>query len=175
MKHLELIKACKQNSYEAQMQVYDLYKDMLFNVSVRILNNDSDAQDVVHDVFIKAFKGIQKIHDDSNLGAWLKRIAINNSLDILRKRKKIDWSDLVEEIPEQIDNFEVNKLQIDHIVSAINELRDKYRVIVVLYLIEGYSHKAIAKELNLNESTVRNQYQRGRNQLIGILNKVKVL
>jgi len=156
------------------MQVYDLYKDMLFNVSARILNNDEEAKDIVHDTFIKAFKGISSIKDESNLGAWLKRIAVNLSLDILRKNKKIKWTDLPEEIPEKAQEIKASSLKIDQIVAAIEQLKDNYRVVVTLYLIEEYSHKEIAKELQLNESTVRNQYKRGKDQLITTLNKSRL-
>jgi len=70
------------------MQIYNLYKNQLFNSSWRILKNRQDAEDTVHDSFIKAFQKIYQIGDDTNLGAWLKRITINHSLDIIRRRKK---------------------------------------------------------------------------------------
>ena len=88
MEHPELIKACKKNNLKAQMQVYLLYKDMLYNVSFRIIKNKHDAQDIVHDTFIKAFQNISKLENDLNLGAWLKRIAINCSLDFLEEEKE---------------------------------------------------------------------------------------
>ena len=91
MEHSELIEACKKNNLKAQMQVYLLYKDMLYNVSLRIIKNKQDAQDTVHDAFMKAFQKISKLENNHNLGAWLKRIVINCSLDFLRKKKKLDW------------------------------------------------------------------------------------
>lgn len=151
------------------MQVYLLYKDMLYNVSLRIIKNKQDAQDTVHDAFMKAFQKISKLENNHNLGAWLKRIVINCSLDFLRKKKKLDWlQESVEPQEEEEDSetFEDTSLKVEEVKKAINTLKDKYRIIIVLYLIEDYSHREIAEQLGLNESTVRNQYRRGKHLLI---------
>ncbi|MEP0265378.1 RNA polymerase sigma factor [Dokdonia sp.] len=169
MEHSELIEACKNNDLKAQMQVYLLYKDMLYNVSFRIVKSKQDAQDTVHDAFIKAFQNISKLEHNHNLGAWLKRIVINCSLDFLRKKKKLGWlqeSIEIQEEEEDTDTFEDNSLKVEEVKKAINTLKDKYRIIIVLYLIEDYSHREIAEQLGLNESTVRNQYRRGKRLLI---------
>ena len=168
MERPELIKACKQNNLKAQMQVYQMYKDMLYNVSLRIIKNQQDAQDMVHDAFIKAFQNIAKLENDLNLGPWLKRIVVNCSLDFLRKQKKLGWlqeSYELQEEEEQTEMFEDHSLKIEDVKKAINALKDKYRIIIVLYLIEDYSHREIAEQLGLKESTVRNQYIRGKRLL----------
>jgi len=176
--HLELINACKRNNLKAQMQIYLKYKDMLYNTSFRIIKNQHDAQDVVHDAFIKAFQNISKLEKDLNLGAWLKRIVINCSLDFLRKKKKLGWLQDATELLEKEDDettYEDISFKIKEIRKALNELKDKYRIIIVLYLIEDYSHKEIAQQLGLNERTVRNQYIRGKRLLQAQLkNKVEL-
>ncbi|MBC2845323.1 RNA polymerase sigma factor [Winogradskyella flava] len=169
MERPELIKACKNNNLKAQMQVYQMYKDMLYNVSLRIIINQQDAQDMVHDAFIKAFQNITKLENDLNLGPWLKRIVVNCSLDFLRKKKKLSWlqesyelQQDEEVLTEELDN---TSLKFEDVKKAIDALKDKYRIIIVLYLIEDYSHKEIAQQLGLKESTVRNQYVRGKRLL----------
>ncbi|MFP2996335.1 RNA polymerase sigma factor [Spongiivirga sp. MCCC 1A20706] len=174
MEQTELIKACKANSYKAQIAVYELYKDMLYTVSSRIIGNDADAQDVVHDTFIKAFKSISTVSDESSLGSWLKRIVINQSLGFLKKNNRIKWVTLDKEIPEKIEVHSMPNLQIDNVMNAMGKLKDKYRIIIVLYLIEEYSHREIAQKLELNESTVRNQYKRGKEMLANILKEYKL-
>ncbi|WP_299681997.1 RNA polymerase sigma factor [uncultured Dokdonia sp.] len=178
MEQLELIEACKNNNLKAQMQVYLNYKDMLYNVSFRIVKSKQDAQDTVHDAFIKAFQNISKLEDNHNLGAWLKRIVINCSLDFLRKKKKLDDlqdSVALQEEEEDTDTFEETSLKVAAVKKAIHALKDKYRIIIILYLIEDYSHREIAEQLGLNESTVRNQYIRGKRLLIQQLqNNVEV-
>lgn len=170
LEHLELIEACKNNNAKAQMQVYLLYKDMLYNVSFRIIKSKQDAQDTVHDAFIKAFQNMSKLENNRNLGTWLKRIVINCSLDFLRKKKRLGWLEDAVELPEEeeeyTETFEETSLKVEEVKKAINTLKDKYRIIIVLYLIEDYSHREIAEQLGLNESTVRNQYRRGKRLLI---------
>ncbi len=150
------------------MQVYQMYKDMLYNVSLRIIKNQHDAQDTVHDAFIKAFQNMSKLNNDLNLGPWLKRIVINCSLDLLRHKKKLGWLQESYEFQQedtQTDEFEDISLKVEDVKKAIHALKDKYRIILVLYLIEDYSHKEIAEQLGLKEGTVRNQYVRGKRLL----------
>ena len=158
------------------MKVYELFKDSLFSTSIRVLKNEHDAQDIVHDAFIKAFKAIEKFKEGTPLEAWLKRIAINCALDFLRKKKKVNWLDDMQAVQEYDDTEEEMKEypSIQEIKNAINELKDKYRIIVMLYLIEDYPHKEIAQMLDLNESTVRNQYRRGKDQLRTLLAKKSI-
>ncbi len=161
------------------MQVYLNYKDMLYNVSFRIVKSKQDAQDTVHDAFIKAFQHIDTLENNRTLGPWLKRIVINCSLDFLRKKKKLNWLQESVELPEveeeDTETFEETSLKVSAIKKAINSLKDKYRIIIVLYLIEDYSHREIAEQLGLKESTVRNQYIRGKRLLMEQLqNNVEV-
>ena len=154
------------------MQVYQMYKDMLYNVSYRIVKSEHDAQDTVHDAFIKAFQNISKLDNDLNLGPWLKRIVINCSLDVLRQKKKLGWlqeSYEATETEDDVDVYEDITYKVEAVKKAIHALKDKYRIIIVLYLIEDYSHKEIAEQLGLKESTVRNQYVRGKRLLMSQL------
>jgi len=143
---------------------------MLYNVSLRILKNEHDAQDAVHDAFIKAFQNISKIENELKLAAWLKRIVINGSLDFLRKKKKVRWLEdsmafQQHEEGEEVELLGEESLTLDDVKKAIINLKDKYRIIIVLYLLENYTHKEIAEQLGLKESTVRNQYARGKQLL----------
>ncbi len=168
----ELIKQCRSNNYSAQLKVYHTYKNSLLNASYRIVQNVEDAEDIVQESFIKAFEKIHKLDGEYNLTGWLKRIAINASLDFLRKKKQaIEWNDLqlVEESTEeeQVEMVELyGNLTVFEVKEFINQLKEKYRIILILYLIEDYTHKEISEMLGINESTVRNQYARGKQQLI---------
>ncbi len=160
--------------YSAQMQVYNLYKNRLYNSSFRILKNREDAQDAVQESFIKGFEKIHQIKEEKHLGSWLNRIVINYSLDVLRKRKKIVWLEetyLLETEIEEVVNEDDITFSVDKIKACIHQLKEKYRIVLVLYLIENYTHKEIGHLLKINESTVRNQYRRGKNMLLEQLNK----
>ena len=176
LNHKEVIQKCKENDYSAQVMVYNAYKNMLYNSCYRILKNREDTEDSVHDAFIKGFKKIDQVADDVNVGAWFRRIAINTALDKVRKGKNTFLLEESKEIDAQIEevNFdEAEKVSVDFIKECIHNLKDKYSIILVLYLIEDYNHREIAQQLNLKESTVRNQFVRGKKQLIEMINNKK--
>lgn len=167
----ELIKHCKQNNYKAQLEVYNLFKNLLFNVSFRILKQREEAEDIVQEAFIHGFKKIDQLQDDGNIGAWFRRIAVNKSLDKIRKEKNITWLDQQVEVSVEEEETLENSLNIsvDFVKKCINQLKEKYRLVVTLYMIEDYSHKEIAEILQVNESTIRNQYKRGKDKLLTLL------
>lgn len=145
---------------------------MLYSSCFRILKNREDAEDMVHDAFIKGFKKIHQVADDVNIGAWFRRIAINTALDKIRKEKNtflLEESKEIDAQVEDVDFDEAEEVSIDFIKECIHKLKDKYSVILVLYLIEDYNHREIAKQLNLKESTVRNQFARGKSQLLQMI------
>lgn len=145
---------------------------MMFGAAIRILKSRVEAEDVVQDSFIKGFQKIYQLNDDANLGAWLKRIVVNKSLDGIRDRKKVIWVDetTIIETETLVEDEVENDISINFIKECINKLKEKYRIILVLYMIEDYNHREIAVLLKINESTVRNQYRRGKEQLLEMIN-----
>ena len=168
-----IIQKCKENTYSAQLEVYNSYKNMMFGSAIRILKDRAEAEDVVQDSFIKGFQKIHQLEDEANLGAWLKRIVVNKSLDVVRNRKKIVFVDETHILETKIDDEDEieETVSIDYIKECINKLKDKYRIILVLYMIEDYNHREIGVMLSLKESTVRNQYKRGKDQLLAMIKK----
>lgn len=149
---------------------------MMYNVSYRIVRNREDAEDIIQESFIKGFEKINQIKEELSLGAWLKRIVVNASLDNVRKRKNERWVDemqISDEETEELEFDDCSTLSVEFIKNCINELKEKYRIILVLYMIEDYNHREISELLGLKESTVRNQYRRGKNLLIEMLQKKK--
>ena len=164
----QLIQKCKKNNYTAQLAVYNAYKNMMFGAAIRILKSREEAEDVLQDCFIKGFQKIHQLKEDANLGAWLKRIVVNKSLDIIKEKKKIIWVEemliLEQETAEEEEN--VSDVSVDFVKKCIGQLNDKYRIVLTLYLIEEYNHREIGEMLNVKESTVRNQFKRGKVQLL---------
>lgn len=151
---------------------------MLFSSSVRIVKNREEAEDIVQDAFIRGFQKINQLKEEMNLGAWFRRIAINASLDVVRKQRSTVWAEesnvLEKYYDEDIDMEQDSEITIKLIKECINALKEKYRIVLVLYMIEDYNHREIAEQLNIKESTVRNQYKRGKSQLLQMIqNKCK--
>ena len=155
------------NKATAQMQLYDLYCDAMFVIAKRYVKNSFEAEDIMQEAFIKVFKNIHSFKGQVTIGAWIKRIVINQCIDYLKKKKielvSIDEAKLT--IADEND-WNLNKeVTINNITTAINNLPEKYKIVLNLYLIEGYDHQEIAQVLNITEVTSRSQLMRGKNKL----------
>jgi RNA polymerase sigma factor (sigma-70 family) len=166
--HQPIIDQCKNNNAKAQMQLYNLYCKAMYVVAFRYVNDKFIAEDVMQDAFIKAFKNIKSYQNEVAFGAWLKRIIINQSIDQLKKNK-LELVSINEEViaeTEEGDWCVDSDISVDVIVSEINNLKEKYRLVLTLYLLEGYDHQEISEILHITENTSRTHLLRGKKLLI---------
>lgn len=165
--HQSVIDACKNNDAKAQMQLYDLYCDAMYTVALRYVKDSFTAEDVMQEAFIKAFKNINSYKEGVAFGAWLKRIVINQSIDYLKKRK-LELVSINEEITTLADDDNWNvasTISYQDIVNCIQQLKEKYRVVLTLFLLEGYDHGEISQILGISEVSSRTHLLRGKRQV----------
>jgi len=169
----ELVERCKQGHAPSYEALYQKYAKAMFNTSLRIVNNRADAEDVLQEAFVDAFRSLNDFHYRSTFGAWLKRIVINKSINVLRKRKvhltDID-EDAVGELPQEdsIDEKEIT-YKVQQVKKAIEKLPDGYRTVLTLYLLEGYDQEEISEIIGITHNTVRTQYVRAKQKLLTII------
>ncbi len=162
--HQPIIDQCKNNNAKAQIKLYNLYCKAMLNIAFRYVKDRFIAEDVMQDAFIKAFKNIKNYKNEVAFGAWLKRIVINQSIDYLKK-KKLELVSINEEVYRVEDNEDwkvEDVVSVDKIVEVINNLKEKYRLVLTLYLLEGYNHQEISEILNITENTSRTHLLRGK-------------
>lgn len=150
------------------MQLYNLYCKAMLLVANRYVKDHFIAEDVMQDAFIKAFKNIDKYKNEVAFGAWLKRIVINQSIDHLKKNKLelVSINDEIVTIIQEEENWEIESNSgVDEIVETIYGLKEKYRLVLTLFLLEGFDHQEIAEILNITENTSRTQLLRGKKVL----------
>jgi len=167
MLQLELVEQCKANDRKAQMRLYRQYCDGMYCVAMRFLKNADDAEDVLQEAFIKAFEKIHQYKGEVTFGAWLKRIVINRSIDFLnsKKNRTVEFNESYMQLEED-DNWEVDDaVTIEEVVHTIEELPDRYRMVVQLFLVEGYDHAEISQILNISETASRTRLLRGKAQV----------
>jgi len=166
--HAPLIEECRQGSSKAQFRLYNQYAKAMYNLAYRILNNREDAEDMLQEAFVDCFRNLSTFRFESTFGAWLKKILVNRCINQLKK-KKIDLT-LCENLPADIYE-EDNEVVYDttKIFKGIEMLPDGYRVILTLYLLEGYDHSEIAQILGISESTSKSQYSRAKDKLRSII------
>ena len=171
--HQDLIDNCRKGDRKAQFQIYKLYYRNMYNISLRIVNDTQEAEDIMQESFLSAFENIGTYGGKASFGAWLKRIVIHRSLDALKKRRIDilsidDAAELPAEADEDADQESLN-LQIEEIHRCMKLLPDGYRIILGLYLLEGYDHEEIGEILDISASTSRSQYTRARAKLAGLI------
>ncbi|BAX81862.1 RNA polymerase sigma factor [Labilibaculum antarcticum] len=173
--HQDLIELCGKNDPKAQFKIYKLYYKAMYNTSLRIVKDAREAEDIMQEAFLSAFRNIKKYKGEVSFGAWLKRIVVNRSLDSLKK-KKLELFPLDNELyklSEEEENQSVtySEEQINSIKKGIDLLPTGYRIILSLYLIEGYDHEEIGSILNITASTSRSQFLRAKKKLIQIISE----
>jgi RNA polymerase sigma factor (sigma-70 family) len=165
--HQDLIDGCKTGDQKAQFQIYKLYYKAMYNTSLRIVNDTMEAEDIMQESFLSAFEKIDVYSGTVSFGAWLKKIVINRSLDSLNRKKAI-FEDIEAHVgirdnsnEDQAQKEEID-VRVEEVKQAIEKLPDGYRIILSLYLLEGYDHDEIAEILSITRPHVHS-YQ-GQNR-----------
>ncbi|MBC7872553.1 MAG: RNA polymerase sigma factor [Ferruginibacter sp.] len=170
----ELVARCKQGDKYSYERLYSQYAKAMFNTSLRIVNNTADAEDVLQESFLAAFR-LDEFDYSSTFGAWLKRIVVNRSIDTLRRRKLtvVDIDEVaIQGIQEaEPPDEETIQLKVADIKKTIIMLPGGYRTVLSLFLFEGYDYGEIAEIMQISEATVRSQYHRAKQKLLQILQK----
>jgi RNA polymerase sigma-70 factor (ECF subfamily) len=168
--HAPLIEECRKGNIKAQFRLYDQYSKAMFNLALRMLNNREDAEDILQEAFIECFRNIDTFRFESTFGAWLKKILVNKCITQLKK-KKIDLT-FCETLPHSIyEEDEEFTYDTGKIIKGVEMLPDGYRVILTLYLLEGYDHSEISQILGISESTSKSQYSRAKGKLRNLISK----
>ncbi len=167
----DVIDRCREGDIKAQFELYKLYYKPMYNICLRLVGNEVEAEDVMQEAFLKAFTKIDTYEGKVSFGSWLKKIVINRSLDELKKRK-VKFVELNEKIPdEEAISINVSEIHLDKLKNAIQRLPDGYRVVLSLYLLEGYDHEEIAQILGITNVSSRSQFLRAKLKLRQMLHK----
>ncbi len=164
-------------------KIYDECHKRLFFTSLRILNNQFEAEEVMHDTLLRYFDKGDKFNDIRERNAWMTRVCVNLSIDRLRKKRAEELRMLSEDVriqnKEEAEGNETNEysfkgVTVEMVKRAMERLATGYRLVLSLNLFEGYDYEEIAQILNLKEVTVRSQYIRGKARLVEEIEKLKI-
>jgi RNA polymerase sigma factor (sigma-70 family) len=174
-KHYDLVVECKRGSKKACFELYRLYSKAMLNIAFRIVGSVAEAEDVLQEAFLDAFNRIKDFRQETTFGLWLKQIVVHRAINLLRKRK-LDLVALDDEhtdsiAEEEVEDDEEVQYKVVQVKDAMKELPDGYRVVLSLYLLEGYDHEEIGEILDISENTSRTQFLRAKRKLNEILIK----
>lgn len=169
----DLLQSCIAGNCRAQFQFYERYSPKLYGVCLRYARDESEANDMLQEGFIKIFRELSAFRGQGSLEAWMCKIMINTALSRLRK-KSLKFLPYVE-APENLYSDEdiISSLSAAELITVLNHLPQGYRTVLNLYAIEGYSHAEIAQMLDISEGTSRSQYLRAKIALRNRLEQLK--
>ena len=164
--HSWLIAECAKGNRNAQKQLYEMFSEAMYVVSMRYSKSDLEAEDILQEAFIKVFRNIKNFRGESRLGYWIKRIVINTALNSQRNKLYMFPMVDVENVQHHFDYEQIlSGFQMEDLLEMIQELPVGCQTVFNLFAIEGYSHKEIGDLLEISEGTSKSQYARARKLL----------
>lgn len=168
MDEKQLIAGCLKGEQTAWKALYEAYSGRMLGICLRYVADLEVARDVMQDGFVKVFSSLDKFRGDGPLGAWIRKIFVNESLEYLRRTRTlrhetISLDDAVFSPAEEA--AALSNLSADDLMAMVRQLPPSLRTVFNLQVVEGYSHREIAAMLHIEESTSRAHYMRARRWL----------
>jgi len=160
----QLIKKCKKRERKAQEELFKLYSTKIFSVCLKYSRNKAEAEDNLQDSFMTIFNKIEQYNFKGSFEGWIRRITVNTVLQKYRKEKE----KLFEIIPDEIEDVveltidRTEDIDLDYLLSLIQQLPDRYRLTFSMYVLDGYSHREISELLEISEGTSKSNLARAR-------------
>lgn len=162
-----LIERCIKSDKNAQLEIYKAYYRAMYNTAHRILKDRYEAEDAMQEAFLTAFTKLNSYKGKVAFGAWLKRIVINKSLTQLKKNKRYDdvKMEVISQNNVEEEALNYKGLEPKNVLKALQNLKESYRIVLTLNLIEGYDYDEIADILNFTNENVRTTISRAKKKL----------
>ncbi len=166
-----LLNLCKVGNQLAQLEVYNKYQKAMFNTAVRIVKDPMTAEDVMQESFITAFNKLDSFKGEATFGSWLKRIVVNNSIVQYKKQQRFKdvplekFEEPFEESQESMTQSDYSKIKASQVITAMNALKDNYKQVLSLHLIEGYDHEEICEIMKVSYGNCRTLISRAKESL----------
>jgi RNA polymerase sigma-70 factor (ECF subfamily) len=167
-----LIEACRHGNKSAQLLLYKKYVRKLYLACLRITGNRMEAEESMQDAFLKVFTRLNQFKGEQNFEVWIHRIAMHTAIDYVRRHTP-EWEELSAHYAEPVEEDQVQEDTVQYTVAQIKEAIQKlpagYRIVLTLYLFEGYDMEEIASILRIQPASVRTQYLRAKRKLLDII------
>ncbi len=171
-----MLAGCRNDNRRSQEILYRHFAKKMYAVCLCYAGERSLAQDILQESFIKVFKNIKQYKNDGSLEGWIRRIVTNTAIDHIRKKKKtIEYleTDSHDSVP-CIHNPAFVIMGFEELMKQVERLPDSARMIFNLHVLDGYSHKEIADQLNITEGTSKSQFSRARKILMNLIGNMNL-
>ncbi|GAB3800078.1 hypothetical protein GCM10028819_24660 [Spirosoma humi] len=172
----QLVIACQQQKPQAQHVFYERYKGRLMGICVRYAKTGAEAEDIFQEAFIKIFQHIHQLEKPEAADHWVKSVVVRTAINYYNRTTRqqerfTTYDELTDEPTSEDYQLLIDQQTSEALITLLNQLSDTYRVVINLYLVEGYTHAEIAALLAIPEATARSQYSRARQSLIKLIQK----
>lgn len=157
-----LIEQCIKGNRQCQKEMYDRFASKMFAICLRYAKNQMDAEDILQEAFIKVFNNLHKFRCEGSFDGWIRRIFVNTAIECLRRRNDYSTSDGSENYLPDTNKNGLQNLYEKDVLRSVNTLSNGYRKVFTMYAVDGYSHKEIASQLGITESTSKSQFSRAK-------------
>lgn len=168
----ELLDKCRTGDERARMMVYKKYNKAMYNTALRIVKHSAEAEDIMQECFLKAFTRLDSYAGTSTFGAWLKKIVVNQSINVYNKKIKYQEVAYNDQFKNAVDDGtgisleeEQENPKVKLILNTLNSLKENYRMALTLHLIEGYDYEEICEILNISYANCRTTISRAKESL----------
>jgi RNA polymerase sigma-70 factor, ECF subfamily len=161
-----VIAACIDHNSQAQRTLIKLFLGYSKSICSRYSSNEQEVEEIINDGFLKVFTNLSKYDSTQPFKAWLRTIMVNTAIDYYRSNKKYHLQIAVDEIEvTDFDDDIISQLSVEEIMGLVQKLSPTYRIVFMLYVVEGYKHREIAERLGIQEGTSKSNLQDARIKL----------
>lgn len=161
----QLIKRAAKGNQLAQKTIYERFSPKMLSVCRQYIKDVHYAEDVMIHSFVKVFNNLNAFEHRGSFEGWIRRIMIRESITHLRKKQFVVYDDEMVENGSQLNDTVFETFNAEHIQQLIDDLPEGYKMVFVLYAVEGYKHQEIAEMLNISEGTSKSQLSKARKLL----------
>jgi RNA polymerase sigma factor (sigma-70 family) len=158
-----LFEGCRRGDRKAQENLYKTLASRMMGVCMRYAKDTFEAEDVLQMGFVKVFQKISDFRGEGSFEGWIRRIMVNTAIESYRKNlRNLNLVDIDEVYDQPQNTFDMSGLELKDLLKLVQQLPSGYRLVFNMYVIEGYSHKEIAKLLGITEGASKSQLSRAR-------------
>jgi RNA polymerase sigma factor (sigma-70 family) len=171
----KVIEDCTKNKRKAQIELYNHYAPSLLSVCMRYVADRSEAEDILQESFLKILNNITEYTGKGHFENWMRKIVINTAITHFHKEKKHYYHEEIENVKDYEIQFQLSpdkEFEAKELNELLKKMPEGYRIVFNMFAIEGYKHKEIAEQLNIDENTSKTQYLRAKNWIIKEMKKL---
>ncbi len=158
-----LLEGCRRGDRKAQESLYKTLASRMMGICLRYAKDTFEAEDVLQMGFVKVFQKVSDFRGEGSFEGWVRRIMVNTAIESYRKNlRNLNIVDIDEVYDQPQNTFDMSGLELKDLLKLVQQLSNGYRLVFNMYVIEGYSHKEIAKQLGITEGASKSQLSRAR-------------